>query len=162
MRRVLRLFLATAVLATSLAAAPVEKNNSGPRYEAKKQQADQKKSPKKAKTKPPYQVGPASWYGKQFDGKDTASGEPFDMFALTAAHPTLPLETRVKVTNLRNGRSVVVRVNDRGPYIPGRIIDLSYAAASLLELRERGVERVRLDLVPEEPGVIASNLSGTY
>jgi rare lipoprotein A len=98
----------------------------------------------------PYQVGVASWYGKYFDGKPTASGEPYDMNDLTAAHPSLPLGTFVKVTNLRNGRSVVVRVNDRGPVVDGRIIDLSYNAAKVIEMRGRGVQRVRLDLVPTQ------------
>jgi peptidoglycan lytic transglycosylase len=98
----------------------------------------------------PYQVGLASWYGKYFDGKPTASGEPYDMHDLTAAHPTLPLGTFVKVTNLRNGRSIVVRVNDRGPVVDGRIIDLSYNAAKAIEMRGRGVQRVRLDLVPTQ------------
>jgi len=104
---------------------------------------------KKHHTKP-YQVGVASWYGKYFDGKPTASGEPYDMNDLTAAHPSLPLGTFVKVTNLRNGRSVVVRVNDRGPVVDGRIIDLSYNAAKVIEMRGRGVQRVRLDLVPTQ------------
>jgi len=104
---------------------------------------------KKHRTKP-YQVGVASWYGKYFDGKPTASGEPYDMNDLTAAHPSLPLGTFVKVTNLRNGRSVVVRVNDRGPVVDGRIIDLSYNAAKVIEMRGRGVQRVRLDLVPTQ------------
>ena len=67
----------------------------------------------------PYEVGTASWYGEYFQGKETASGEPFDMQALTAAHPTLPLGSFVRVTNLRNGRAVVVRVNDRGPVVEG-------------------------------------------
>ena len=98
----------------------------------------------------PYQVGVASWYGKYFDGKPTASGEPYDMNDLTAAHPSLPLGTFVKVTNLRNGRSVVVRVNDRGPVVDGRIIDLSYSAAKVIEMKGRGVQRVRLDLVPTQ------------
>ena len=70
----------------------------------------------------PYQVGTASWYGDYFQGKTTASGEPYDMNDLTAAHPTLPLGTLVKVTNLRNRRAIVVRINDRGPVVPGRII----------------------------------------
>ena len=98
----------------------------------------------------PYQVGVASWYGKYFDGKPTASGEPYDMNDLTAAHPSLPLGTFVKVTNLRNGRSVVGRVNDRGPVVDGRIIDLSYNAAKVIEMKGRGVQRVRLDLVPTQ------------
>jgi rare lipoprotein A len=94
----------------------------------------------------PYQVGVASWYGKQFHGRATASGEDFDMFELTAAHRQLPLGTYVKVTNLRNGKSVVVRVNDRGPYVEGRIMDLSYSAARMLGFYN-GIERVRLDVV---------------
>jgi rare lipoprotein A len=95
----------------------------------------------------PYQIGTASWYGEYFDGKQTASGEDFDMYDLTAAHPTLPLGSYVRVTNLRNGRAVVVRVNDRGPIVPGRIIDLSYGAAQALQFKQRGLQRVRLDLV---------------
>ena len=98
------------------------------------------------KTKP-YQVGTASWYGKNFEGKETASGEPYNMYDMTAAHLTLPLGSLVKVTNLRNGRAVVVRVNDRGPIVPGRIIDLSYSAAEALQFRSRGLQRVRLDVV---------------
>src|SRR5579872_7073256 len=101
---------------------------------------------KQVKTKP-YQVGTASWYGQIFDGKPTASGEPYDMYDMTAAHLTLPMGSYVKVTNLRNGRSVVVRVNDRGPIVPGRIIDLSYGAAQALQFKQRGLQRVRLDLV---------------
>src|SRR5580704_12172767 len=95
----------------------------------------------------PYQIGTASWYGDYFVGKPTASGEDFDMYDMTAAHPTLPLGSYVRVTNLRNGRAVVVKVNDRGPVVPGRIIDLSYGAAQVLQFEQRGVQRVRLDLV---------------
>jgi rare lipoprotein A len=98
------------------------------------------------KTKP-YQVGTASWYGQIFEGKPTASGEPYDMYGMTAAHLTLPMGSYVKVTNLHNGRSVVVRVNDRGPIVPGRIIDLSYGAAQALEFRQKGLQRVRLDVI---------------
>jgi rare lipoprotein A len=101
---------------------------------------------KQAKTKP-YQVGTASWYGQIFDGKPTASGEPYDMYDMTAAHLKLPMGSFVRVTNLRNGRAVVVRVNDRGPIVPGRIIDLSYGAAQALQFKQRGLQRVRLDLV---------------
>jgi len=96
---------------------------------------------------PPYQVGTASWYGEYFEGKPTASGEDYDMYDLTAAHPTLPLGSYVKVTNLRNGRAVVVKVNDRGPIVTGRIIDLSYGAARVLQFEDRGLQKVRLDLV---------------
>jgi rare lipoprotein A len=95
-----------------------------------------------------YQVGTASWYGEQFQGKPTASGEPYDMRDLTAAHPSLPLGTLVKVTNLRNGKAVVVRINDRGPVVDGRIIDVSYNAARALGFESRGLQRVRLDLQP--------------
>ena len=98
------------------------------------------------KTKP-YQIGTASWYGQIFHGKPTASGELYDMYDMTAAHLTLPMGSYVKVTNLRNGRAVVVRVNDRGPIVPGRIIDLSYGAAQALQFKHRGLQRVRLDLV---------------
>ncbi len=102
----------------------------------------------------PYQVGTASWYGSDFMGKATASGEPYNMYDLTAAHPTLPLGSLVRVTNLRNGRNVVVRVNDRGPVVEGRIIDLSYSAARALKFRELGIQRVRLDLV-QSPETVA-------
>lgn len=94
-----------------------------------------------------YQIGTASWYGADFDGKATASGEPYNMYDLTAAHPSLPLGTWVRVTNLRNGRVVTVRINDRGPIVPGRIIDVSYSAAQLLKFKEQGVQRVRLDIL---------------
>jgi rare lipoprotein A len=93
-------------------------------------------------------VGTASWYGDYFEGKPTASGEPFNMYDLTAAHPTLPLGTLVRVTNLRNHRAVVVRINDRGPVVPGRIIDVSYSAAKVLKFQSRGIQRVRLDVLP--------------
>ncbi|MGA8431810.1 MAG: septal ring lytic transglycosylase RlpA family protein [Candidatus Sulfotelmatobacter sp.] len=94
-----------------------------------------------------YQVGTASWYGDYFDGKPTASGEPYDMYDMTAASLTIPLGTYVKVTNLHNGRAVVVKVNDRGPVVPGRIIDVSYGAAQALQFKDKGLQRVRLDLV---------------
>jgi rare lipoprotein A len=104
----------------------------------------------KNKRRSPYQVGTASWYGEYFEGRATASGEPFNMYDLTAAHPTLPLGSWVRVTNLSNGRKVSVRINDRGPIIPGRIIDLSYSAAQALAFKQKGLQRVRLDLVPAE------------
>src|SRR5579859_2056095 len=103
------------------------------------------------KTKP-YQVGTASWYGETFQGKPTASGEPYEMYDMTAAHLKLPMGSYVKVTNLRNGKSVVVRVNDRGPVVPGRIIDLSYGAAQALQFRHQGLQRVRLDVI--KPSIV--------
>src|SRR5262245_53957708 len=101
-------------------------------------------------TNPKAQIGPASWYGKAFHGRPTASGESYDMFQFTAAHKTLPLGTIVKVTNLRNGKWVVCRVNDRGPYVGNRIIDVSYGAAQMLSFRARGVEKVKIEIL-EEP-----------
>ena len=93
------------------------------------------------------QIGRASWYGREHHGKRTASGTRFDMNALTAAHRSLPLGTVLRVENLENGRSVVVRVNDRGPYVKGRIIDLSMAAAGRLGLKEQGLGLVALRVV---------------
>jgi rare lipoprotein A len=104
-------------------------------------------SPGKANKAKPYQIGTASWYGDYFQGKATASGEPYNMYDLTAAHPTLPLGSWVRVTNLRNGRAVVVRINDRGPVVPERIIDLSYNTARVLRFESQGLQRVRLDVV---------------
>ncbi len=91
--------------------------------------------------------GIASWYGKRFHGKKTSSGEPYDMYAMTAAHTVLPLPSYAKVTNLANGRSVVVRINDRGPFKKDRIIDLSYAAAYKLGLVARGSGLVEVEAV---------------
>lgn len=90
------------------------------------------------------EAGVASWYGERFHGRRTASGEPFNMNELTAAHPTLPFGTRVRVRNLDNGREVVVRINDRGPFVRGRVIDLSRAAASALGFVQAGTARVSL------------------
>jgi rare lipoprotein A (peptidoglycan hydrolase) len=92
----------------------------------------------------------ASWYGKSFQGKPTASGSVFNPHRLTAAHRTIDLGSTVKVTELRTGRSVVVRITDRGPFSPGRDIDLSYAAARKLGIVRRGVARVRLELLDRE------------
>ncbi|HLW52576.1 MAG TPA: septal ring lytic transglycosylase RlpA family protein [Candidatus Angelobacter sp.] len=161
MNRVLSSLAATFVIVANMAAAPVPNHQD--------QKTPGKTLPKTANSKPsaaarktsraarkpevkPYQVGVASWYGKQFHGKTTASGEGFDMFELTAAHRQLPLGTYVKVTNLRNGKSVIVRVNDRGPYVMDRIMDLSYSAARMLNFRD-GIERVRLDVV--QPQTVA-------
>src|SRR5260363_373662 len=90
------------------------------------------------------QKGRASWYGRRFHGRRTASGERFNMHPLTSAHRTLPLLSYVRVTNLANGTSVVVKINDRGPFSRRRVIDLSYAAAKSIGLRRRGVGRVKI------------------
>ena len=95
---------------------------------------------------PPHQEGMASVYSKDFDGKRTASGERYDSRALTAAHRTLPLGTQIRVTNLDNGKSVRVRVNDRGPHVSGRIVDLSSSAAAALGF-STGVARVRIEVL---------------
>src|SRR2546425_5459530 len=93
------------------------------------------------------QVGVASWYGPGFHGNRTANGEIYDQYELTAAHPSLPLGTRVMVTNLENGRAVQVRVNDRGPFVDGRAIDLSYAAARTIGMVGPGTMRVRVEVL---------------
>lgn len=91
--------------------------------------------------------GIASWYGKKFDGRQTANGEIYDMRAMTAAHRTLPFGTVVRVTNLENDRRVTLRINDRGPFIRGRIIDLSYGAAQRLNMVRAGLAMVRIDVL---------------
>ncbi len=96
--------------------------------------------------------GVASWYGPTFHGGSTSSGEPYDMYGMTAAHKTLPLPSYVRVTNLKNGRSVVVRVNDRGPFVANRLIDLSYTAAAKLDMLREGTTLVELKaLIPGAP-----------
>jgi rare lipoprotein A len=92
------------------------------------------------------QVGTASWYGPGFHGQETASGAPFNQHALTAAHRTLPLGTKAKVTNLDTGQAVHVTINDRGPYVPGRHLDLSRAAAKKIGLTRKGVAKVKIEV----------------
>jgi rare lipoprotein A len=91
--------------------------------------------------------GHASWYGRKFHGRPTSSGERYDMYAMTAAHPTLPIPSYVRVTNVANGRSVVVRVNDRGPFLNRRVIDLTYTAAHKLGFAERGSAEVDVEMI---------------
>ncbi len=146
MRRRLAQGLALSFVIASLGAAQGPNNSEAkpaPLSSVQKQPGVRKQAGKPQ----PYQIGTASWYGDYFEGKPTASGEPYDMYDMTAAHPTLPLGSYVRVTNLRNGRAVVLRVNDRGPIVPGRIIDVSYSAAEALQFRGRGLQRVRLDVV---------------
>ncbi len=94
------------------------------------------------------QTGEASWYGPEFHGQPTSSREIFDMHDLTAAHKSLPFGTFVMVTNLQNGKSIIVRINDRGPFVKDRVIDLSYAAAKALDIVGPGTARVRLEVLP--------------
>lgn len=91
--------------------------------------------------------GVASWYGPDFHGKSTSSGEPYDMYAMTAAHKTLPLPCYARVTNLKNGRSVIVRINDRGPFVANRVIDLSYTAAARLDIIGSGTAFVEVQTI---------------
>ncbi|WP_395374262.1 septal ring lytic transglycosylase RlpA family protein [Marinicella sp. W31] len=97
------------------------------------------------------QIGYASWYGKKFHGRLTSNQEVFDMYKLTAAHKTLPLPSYAEVTNLSNNKKVVVRVNDRGPFVGDRIIDLSYAAASVLDFVNDGVTKVKIEVLKSPP-----------
>jgi rare lipoprotein A len=105
-----------------------------------------------------HERGVASWYGREFHGRSTASGEPYNMNAFTAAHKTLPLPSYARVTNLRNGRSIVVRINDRGPFVHNRIIDLSFAAAQALDIAAEGTGIVDIQtVIPEKAETIAAN-----
>jgi len=104
--------------------------------------------------------GVASWYGPTFHGGNTSSGEPYDMYAMTAAHKTLPLPCYARVTNLRNGRSIVVRINDRGPFVANRLIDLSYTAATKLDMIRDGTTLVEVRaLTPAVPDVLTRSVA---
>lgn len=148
MRRVLPCIMAMLTMVATLGAAPATKDPKST------------KTSRSSKPEKPYAIGKASWYGKPFHGRTTASGETYDMFQFTAAHRELPLGTWVKVTNLRNSRWVMVRINDRGPVPESRIIDLSYGAASILEFQHEGIQRVRLDLIKPQTVAAAQNVGG--
>ena len=109
--------------------------------------------------KPYTATGYATWYGKKYHGNETSIGEVYDMYKMTAAHKTLPLPCYVKVTNLKNDKTVIVRVNDRGPFVKDRIIDLSYAAANRLEIIEKGSELVKVELIDLDKKVKVSKIS---
>ena len=102
---------------------------------------------KTAKRVPKVITGVSSFYGTDFHGKLTANGEVYDMYGLTAAHKTLPLNTTVRVTNLANNKSLILRINDRGPYIKGRILDCSYGAAKKLDFLLQGTTKVRIEII---------------
>jgi rare lipoprotein A len=107
--------------------------------------------------RPYHERGVASWYGRKFHGEKTSVGEPYDMFAMTAAHPTLPLPSYARVTNVSTGKSIVVRVNDRGPFLHDRVIDLSYAAAMKLGIAQKGSGEVDIDaIIPNETPIQAA------
>ena len=109
--------------------------------------------------KPYTATGYATWYGKKYHGNKTSIGEVYDMYEMTAAHKTLPLPCYVKVTNLKNDKTVIVRVNDRGPFVKDRIIDLSYAAANRLEIIEKGSELVKVELIDLDKKVKVSKIN---
>jgi rare lipoprotein A len=140
MLRVFSQIAAALVFTTALGAAPADSTP----LQGTPSQTNQNKHAIKARKS---QVGKASWYGRLFQHKQTASGEPFDMYQFTAAHRTLPLGSWVKVTDLKNERSVIVRINDRGPVPENRIIDLSYGAAKMLGMTENGIHPVRVELI---------------
>jgi len=104
--------------------------------------------------------GYASWYGKKYHGRKTSIGETYDMYQMTGAHKTLPLPCYIKVTNLKNKRSIIIRVNDRGPFVDGRIVDLSYAAAQRLRIIEKGSELVKIEMI--NPSLAKKNLEQAY
>jgi rare lipoprotein A len=153
MLRVLNLTAVVLLLATALGAAPG--NNKTPDSNQGIPGQTQEAIPPVPARK--FQVGRASWYGRLFQHKKTASGEPYDMHDFTAAHRTLPLGSWVKVTNLKNDKSVMVRINDRGPVMRSRILDLSYGAAMILGIGDSGVAKVRLDVI--ETPTVATNIS---
>lgn len=107
--------------------------------------------------------GVASWYGPDFHARSTSSGEPYDMYAMTAAHTTLPIPAYARVTNLDNGRSVVVRINDRGPFVKNRIIDLSYTAAHKLDMTRAGTAFVEVEVItPDRPAGAAPQVTAGH
>lgn len=152
MLRVLSPMAATVALVVALGAAPG--NSQTP--DSKQGTPGQTQETIKPVPAKKYQVGKASWYGRIFQHKATASGEPYDMYKFTAAHRSLPLGSWVKVTNLKNDRSVIVRINDRGPVPKNRILDLSYGAAKMLGMGQAGIDSVRLDVI--ETPTVAQNL----
>ena len=118
---------------------------SSPRYSSKSSTSNNKKSKNVNHKK--QQVGISSYYGEQFHGNLTANGEVYDMYGVTAAHKTLPLGTVAKITNLENGKSIILRINDRGPYVAGRILDCSYGAALKLDFVTKGTTKVKIDVI---------------
>ena len=152
MLRVLNQTAVVLILATALGAAP-DNNKTPDSNQGTPGQTQETFKPVATKK---FQVGKASWYGRVFQHKKTASGEPYDMHDFTAAHRTLPLGSWVKVTNLKNDKSVMVRINDRGPITKSRILDLSYGAAMILGVGNDGVAKVRLDVI--ETPTVAINI----
>ena len=156
MRRILS-FGCAALLSCGLASAASSPDAVSPKSDSPTSVVRSSRSLKvhKARHSSKTQVGTASWYGKKFHGRQTASGDTYDMFQFTAASRTLPLGTLLKVTNLRNGKWVIVKVNDRGPYVGNRVLDVSYGAAQMMGFRQRGIERVKLEVIEPEQLALA-------
>ncbi len=133
--------MAVCILFADCTNSPRYGNASGPRKKSNP------RSLKTAKRVPKVITGVSSFYGIDFHGKLTANGEVFDMYGLTAAHKSLPLNTIVRVTNLANNKSLILRINDRGPYIKGRILDCSYGAAKKLDFLSQGTTKVRIEII---------------
>ena len=136
---VLAVVLITAIMMSEVTCSPA------PKYRA--QRSGKHRTTRSVSTSGAYQIGEASYYADKFHGRKTANGEIFNMHAMTAAHRKLAFDTKLRVTNLANGMSVVVRINDRGPFVKGRIIDLSYGAAKKIGLVQSGVAKVKLEIV---------------
>ena len=136
-------------LAVTLSACTASPSYPSPRTEPPPPNRAVNLPPSRVSTEGAYQIGLASYYAHKFHGRQTANGEIFDMYGLSAAHRELPLGTVIRVTHLGNGRSLELRVNDRGPFIPGRILDLSLGAAQRLQMVDEGVAEVRIDIIKE-------------
>ena len=158
-------FIIILILASCSSAPRYARSNSAPKYKKTSKPALKKTNPKskaifidpktvntnvKHKKK---MVGISSFYAEDFHGKLTANGEIYDMYGLTAAHKTLPLNTVARVTNLENGKSLILRINDRGPYIVGRMLDCSYGAAKKLDFIKQGKTKVQVDIIEWGDGV---------
>ena len=136
---VLAVVLITAIMMAEVTCSPA------PKYRAER--SGKHRTLRSVPTSGVYQIGEASYYADKFHGRKTANGEIFNMHAMTAAHRELAFDTKLRVTNLTNGMSVVVRINDRGPFVKGRIIDLSYGAAKKIGLVQSGITEVKLEIL---------------
>lgn len=155
--------LGVALLAAGCASAPRYTSKPSPRP-APTRKAPSRPAPKKGnlRVRPGMvEVGVASFYGPDFHGKTTANGEVYDMYGRTAAHKTLPLNTIIRVINLANSRNIIVRINDRGPFVKGRILDLSYGAALKLGFVAKGTTRVRIEIIEVGDDQYIKRLPGT-
>ncbi|RMF58956.1 MAG: septal ring lytic transglycosylase RlpA family protein [Calditrichaeota bacterium] len=153
--RIAEIFTETVPEPVSPSPSPTSPQSSSGSSSSTEKKVSEKPEPVKETESPPssveaveIQYGKASYYADKFHGRPTASGEPYDRNKLTAAHRTLPFGTRCRVTNLANGKSVIVRVNDRGPHVESRVIDLSYRAAKEIGLIQAGIADVKVEVLP--------------